>query len=441
MFQKLTAISLFCVCAAIASAQTPPPYVSLGDSLTEGVQSADANTATQPNGYANLLAQQMGVSFPLPLIDTSWYGTIESVSGRTRANPSLLVSNLGVSGADTTSMLTQAAGQPIDDETDLVEEPRTGTQVQIAQQLQSPFMTCWIGNNDALGAILAFDQLNATQITPLPVFESNFQQILAGLTGWNDKVVFANIPNVTQIGFLFNNADLQLFLGNSYGLPDGSYTTLAAMLLIRIGVLSPSILQNPNWVLDPTEVQTIQNAITSFNQVIAQDAAAAGMPVVDINGFFSDIQQNPPTFGSVTLTPRYLGGIFSLDGVHPSDIGHALVANAFIQQIDTSFHMSIPQLSQQQLIAILKADPFVDFNNNLRVRGRFGEGLLETLGPFLGISGDLRDGLMAPGIRPELGPQFMRAYFAATGQDPNRSWTTADAVEAMRHILGLERYK
>ena len=45
-----------------------PVYVALGDSLGEGVQSADASYRTQPFSYPNLIAAQMGVNFPLPLI-------------------------------------------------------------------------------------------------------------------------------------------------------------------------------------------------------------------------------------------------------------------------------------------------------------------------------------------------------------------------------------
>jgi lysophospholipase L1-like esterase len=436
--KRIAKLAVFFAFLGILFAQTsPPPFVALGDSLSEGVQSADANAATQPQSYLARFAAQMGVAFPLPLIRTSPTGVVGSTNGRSRWNASLAASNLAVSGADTGSILSDAAGQPIDDEIDLVEQPRTGTQVQIAQQLQAPFAVCWIGANDVLSAVLSFNQLNATQITPLPVFQANFQQIVTSLTGWNNKVVFANIPDVTQVGFVFSPQDLQLFLGNSYGLPDGSYTTLVAMLLIRLGLVQPSVLQNPDWVLDPAEVQTIRNAVNSFNQVIAQDAASVNMPVVDIHGLFSYLVQHPITIGGVTLLPRFNGGIFSLDGVHPANTAHAVVANAFIRQVNSFWGMNIPLISQQQMLGILHNDPFIDFNGNLVVRGRPYHGLLETLGPSLGISGDSQDAKIAPGIHPELGPRFMRAYFAATGQNPDRSWNTDDAVAAMRHVLGL----
>src|SRR3984957_11365196 len=427
----------FGLLASLAWAQ--PAYVALGDSLGEGVQSADASYRTQPFSYVNRIAAQLGVNFPLPLIKGTATTTVESVKNRTRIDPTVATFDLAVSGADSTSILTQAAGTTITDETDLVLSPRTGTQVQIAQSLLAPFMTCWIGSNDALGAVLAFDQLDASQLTPVPTFAANFHQIAQSLTAWKTQVVFANVPNVTDVGFLFDNDDLTLFLGQDYVLPAGTYTSLVAMLLLKLGMADASLLQNPSWVLDAGEVQTIASTIQQYNQIIAQEAAAVKMPVVDINSLLAFVHKNGVPFGNFTLTTRYLGGMFSLDGVHPSNIGHAVLANAFLKTANAAFHLNAPLLSNQQLSTILVQDPFVDFNGNLKGGGRPFAWLLETLGPSLGISGDTADGIMQPGTNAALGQQLMRNYFAATGRDPETAWTQKDAVEALRLIFGLHQ--
>src|SRR2546428_528707 len=124
--------------AAQARAQTgPPPYLALGDSLGEGVQSADSTYRTQPFGYPNRIAGQLRVSFPLPLIKGGAFTVVGSVRGRTRVDPTVEGSNLAVAGADSTSILNDRAGTPIDRETDLVLLPRIGSQVEIAESLQS----------------------------------------------------------------------------------------------------------------------------------------------------------------------------------------------------------------------------------------------------------------------------------------------------------------
>ncbi len=292
---------------------------------------------------------------------------------------------------------------------------------------------CWIGNDDVLGAILSFDQLNATQITPTNVFSANYDQITTRLGALGGKVVFANIPDVTQIGYLFSPEDLVTFLGSSYGLPEGSYTTVTAMLMIKLGLEDPSILQNPNWVLDPGEIQTINSAVASFNQIISAHAAQIHSPVVDVNALFASFSQNPPMLDGFTGTRRYLGGMFSLDGIHPSDIGYAYLANSFILTMDCFYGAKIPLLATKQLTKILEADPFVDFNNNFKVKGRFGVGQLETLGPYLGISGDLSD--VPPGVNKGMGQKFMQQYLILKGKDPNTRWTERDAIEAFREIF------
>jgi hypothetical protein len=212
------------------------------------------------------------------------------------------------------------------------------------------------------------------------------------------------------------------------------------MLLVKLGLAGSALLEDPSWVLDASEVQTIESAIQQYNQIIAQEAAAVKMPVADINSLLDYVHTNGIPFGSITLTTRYNGGMFSLDGVHPSNIGHAIVANAFLKTANSAFHLNVPLLTTAQLASILEQDPFVDFNGNLIVRGRPYAGLLETLGPSLGISGDFSDGIMQPGVNAVLGAKFMQAYFTSTGRDPKTAWTQKDAVEAMRQIFGLEKW-
>jgi hypothetical protein len=420
-------------------AQTPPPFIGLGDSLGEGVQSLDAAFQTQPNGYLNLVATQMGVPFPLPLIQTGPLGVVENVFERTRLSLSVLPSNLAVSGTDSSSILNGQATTPIVDETDLVISPRTGSQISVAESLRSPFIICWVGNNDVLGAVTQFDELNPTQIaaqiTPTAVFNANYDQITNRLGALGGKVVFANIPDVTEAAFLFTPQDLVTFLGSDYGLPQGSYTTLIAMLLIKLGIDNGSLLQNPDWVLSPNEILIVQQAIATFNASIATHAAEINAPVVDIHTLSSNYIQNPPVVGPVRLTRSYLGGLFSLDGIHPSDTGYALIANDFIGTINSFYHLNIPPISQANLVKILYADPFIDFNHNLRVPGRPGVGLLETLGPYLGISGAYQAALLSPGVNKALGQHFMQRYLTSQGKDPDMKWNRDDAIAALRQIF------
>lgn len=400
----------------------------LGDSISEGVQSMDASWRTQPHSYAKLLANQMAVALPLPLIKSGPLGVVESTRGRSRLRPTVEGMNLGVSGADVTSLLNERATADTQDdiktETDLVLFPRKGSQIEVAESIGANLAVCWIGNNDVLGAATAFDHYDASQLTPVAEFRLRFIQIASRLRLLADQAVFINLPNVTDIGFLMSPQDLVHFLGSDYGLPDGSYTSMIAMFMIKLGLDDGSILNDPNYVLDSTEIATIQDRVVTFNQFIAQTAAAVGASVLDFNQVFHDAIENPYVFFGIPLERRLLGGMFSLDGVHPSNIGHAIVVNALIGLLNDSLAMSIPVLSEAELDEIFLKDPFVDKDGDGVVTGRPLAGLLETIGPLLGISGD-RDDEIPSAVQPEptniRAQQVLRAILAAKGQNPDRA--------------------
>jgi len=431
--------------SAVRSQNIGASFVALGDSIGEGVQSADANVRTQTNIMANLIAQQMGVSFPLPLIDTSPSATIFSTEGRRRIFPNVGAFNLAVSGATISDLLNNRFQQPIDTETDLVLMPRTGSQMEIAEQLHAPFNLVWIGSNDVDAAVLQFDHLDASQMTDVASFTSDFTNMVNRFKAMNTKVVVGTIPDVTKTGFVLTGPELQRLVGSDFGLPQGSFTTLPEALLIKIGEDDGSNIQDPNYVLDPQEIAAIQTRTQELNNVITQTASAAGFAVVDIWGTFLDQIANPPVFFGVPLTPRFQGGLLSMDGFHPSNIEHALAANRFIEAANARYGLQIPAISQDGLNQIAANDPFIDWNGNYIIRGRPLAGLLETIGPFIGISGDYTEGPGSARFRPapgrvdkRLGEAFKQQYLLLKGLPASTPWTKQTAVAAMREVFGLK---
>ncbi|GAX59204.1 glucosamine 6-phosphate synthetase [Candidatus Scalindua japonica] len=439
-----TSIFLPMVCFAL----TPNPVMTgMGDSIGEGVQSGDANFATQPSSYLNLLTRQIGFELHVPLIQSSPTGVVGDTSNRSRLMPFDQATNLSVSGADVNSMINDKADAlsigEIDSETDLVLFPQLGSQLEIAESLNSLLTVCWIGNNDALSAATSFDQLDGSQLTPVPEFQSDFQEIAQRLVTPGKAVVFANIPYVSDIAFLIDRQDLIKFLGSDFGLPEGDLTSIVVMFLIMLGIDDGSLLNNPDYVLDSGEIQLIEQRTDVFNQIIQETAAGLGMPVVNINALFNQIAANPPSPFGLTLTTRFLGGIFSLDGVHPSNFAHAVIANAFIQTINSSFNANIPLISNNDLLQILITDPFVDKDNDGRVTGRFGAGLLETLAPFLGISGDPND--FAPNNLPSnsdivTADAFKNGFLSLKGKNPEQAteWDKDEFIKIFKDIFSPE---
>jgi hypothetical protein len=433
--KKYAGMILAATLAASAAPAQPPALVGIGDSLGEGVQSANAFQDSQPNCYLNRLAQQMAVPFTQPLLSTSLFASVSSDSGRSRLSPDTGPVDLAVSGATTENVLTATAstGTP-STEADLVLPPYFGmSQMQIVEQLTPGMVIAWVGNDDLISEILSFDAMGSQSgVTPLATFTSEYQELVSRLKATGAKVVMANVPDLTKIAFLFDNDDLTRYTGTNYHLPSGHVTSFVTMLLLELGVFDASILKDPNYVLTPAQLTAIQLQIQQYNRVIEATATAAGFPVVNAYSVFDNLIEHPITIEGITITTHYNGGAFSLDGVHPSDTGHAIFANVFIAAANQAYGLSIPAISTGELVQIFNADPFVDFSASGIVAGRPFTGLLDTLGPFLGLSGSK----LGPAIKPTAA-EFMRRYYSATGQDPSQRFSNQDVINAVKDMLGL----
>jgi len=92
------------------------------------------------------------------------------------------------------------------------------------------------------------------------------------------------------------------------------------------------------WVLIPTEQQEIAVATEAFNQIIAATASQAGLALVDANTLLNQLANGGITSGDFTLQSNLVtGGAFSLDGIHPTARGYALLANEFMIAIDATY--------------------------------------------------------------------------------------------------------
>jgi hypothetical protein len=317
---------------------------------------------------------------------------------RSRIYPNRISTNVAVSGATTKSLLYQRANASspaqISNETELVMYPLKLSQMEFAELVKPGLILCWIGNNDVLSAATAFGNMNASQLTPVADFERDYIALvdrLAVLVANNDsKVVFANIPDVTSIGFLVDRATAESLTGFAVPLPQGHYTSILGVLIMRLQG-NAALVTDPNFVLDPNEVAVIRNRTEQFNAIIQREADRIGMPVVDIHARFNEFVVNPPSIAGITLRNRILGGLFSLDGVHPSNIGHALIANEFIKTMNQSFGMAVPELPGEVLAYLALLDPSIDKDGDGRATGRFGVGLVETLALIFGLTGDGND--------------------------------------------------
>jgi len=428
---RSTILALLTSVALVVPASAQTIFVGMGDSVGEGVQSADAFWLSQASSYLNWLAYKAGVPFPLPLIKSGPWSSVGSVDGRSRIDPSVEGLNLAVSGADLADVLmTRSDAETvaqIDSEIDLVLFPRQASQIEIVESLNPAVVVCWIGNNDVLSAVTSFNALDASQMTSVAQFDALFTELADRLAARESAVVFVNLPDVTSSAFLLDAATLEAFTGQKVTLlPPGNVTSLAAMFLMRLGFADQNLLLDPNWVLDADELAAIRQRIDAFNQIIAARAAAIGAIVVDANAIFKWLVANPPSYFGTPLTNRPLGGLFSLDGVHPTTIAHAIIADQVLATLNATWGTSIPRVSGEEFAYVLLSDPHWDKDGDQRVSGRPFAGLLETLALLTGFTGDLDD------FNASAAPSLAAAVPSEPGREAPK--TREEAVQMMKKI-------
>jgi lysophospholipase L1-like esterase len=101
------------------------------------------------------------------------------------------------------------------------------------------------------------------------------------------------------------------------------------------------------WVLTPEEQELVANATANFNVTIAALADTYNLGLVDANAYINTIADTGVTLsdGSVVTTTYGTGGGLSLDGVHPSPRGYALIANEFIEVIENTYGAELPRVN------------------------------------------------------------------------------------------------
>ena len=93
-----------------------------------------------------------------------------------------------------------------------------------------------------------------------------------------------------------------------------------------------------NWVLTPEEQSNIQTAVDAYNVSINSIAAANDLAVVDLNQLLTEAAGGGTTFGNFSLsTTLVFGGLVSLDGIHLTSRGYALMANKILEAIDAKY--------------------------------------------------------------------------------------------------------
>ena len=363
-------------------------YVALGNSITAGYQSGGINDSTQRQSYARLVALQMGTRYayaslagngcPPPvnnfLLQTRvGSGTSSTCFLRNPLSATRVLNNVAVPGA-TALDPTASTSATANILTQLVLGGKT--QVQKALQAQPTFVSVWIGNNDVLdaaakGVTVATVPLATAGITDTTVFKARYKLIIDGLkTQPNVKGILVGVGNVTAIPLLFPAESLftNPTLKAQFDAAAGGAVTLVPNCTLSRALVSAAVAgqmrsgafprviscqanvpQAPvgnYFILDTLEQAIFDKDIAAYNRYIAAKADSAGFAYVDPNPLLAALRTSGqvPAFPDFSSATAPFGAYFTLDGVHPSNLTHILVAKALIPAINTKYSTSIPNL-------------------------------------------------------------------------------------------------
>ncbi len=278
----------------------------------------------------------------------------------------------------------------------MADDPLTNILINEVPKVNPTFFSLWVGNNDVLdyatsGGVKSITPLNgAVGIGFVETYGAAVQNIMASA----NQGVLANIPGVTSAAFFttipFNvidisdqttvdtlNAGYALYnatmeqLGESYRInfqlgsnpmviidetmpvPEPlQFRQMTSDELVLLSLPQDSIkcamwgsvkpVPN-NYILTDVEIETVTSAITAFNDIIKQTAETNGLAYVDFNSILIEASTRGIVFDGITFTTEFItGNMFSLDGIHLTPQGNAVVANYFIDAINSTYNANVP---------------------------------------------------------------------------------------------------
>jgi lysophospholipase L1-like esterase len=104
------------------------------------------------------------------------------------------------------------------------------------------------------------------------------------------------------------------------------------------------------WVLTDTEINSVRTATAAYNGTINQLAAAKDIPVADMAATMAQMINGLKIEDGSVYTADYFNGAnldnlsFGLDGVHPNSRGYAIIANKFIDVINSKYNATLPKV-------------------------------------------------------------------------------------------------
>src|SRR5687767_1987800 len=363
-------------------------FVALGTSNSHGVQSAGIRAATQRASWPARLASRAGMPFSLPLVQDP--GCTPPLLPPLAANMALVAAfgafgagddlvstvmtacmplvsgivpptnNVAISGADVHDALTTTIASAT------ARSARVGTlysrvlapgQTQVTAMLaQHPtFVSVELAANDVLPASTG----RVAAMTPYLAWKSDYDQVIAAVHSTGARAVLVGLPNdANKFPSIYGARDFArqwpylLSLGISvsfncfYGSSSNNSVFLPGFVLSLLArtPATASCADVPgaaDYILTPGDINAINARMAQINAHIQARASEHGYAYFALSALY-DLPKPSLNLYNVLFSNTPFGANMSLDGVHPSSQGQAILANAAVQPINLRYGLAIP---------------------------------------------------------------------------------------------------
>ena len=203
---------------------------------------------------------------------------------------------------------------------------------------------------DALGASNRKITFSTTAASPVVIKDKDLPDLSAQLTQYLTPSLGA--AKAALFGMIYGQArqatekDLMVLPSSSY---IGQVDTARVQQLMGLGLSQAEAGQlaiagityplEDKWVLSEKEVAKAEAAVTKYNTAIFELSRAYNLALVDTYTQMKKLstEQGIRYYGNTYTTTFVSGGAFSLDGIHLTGTGYAIVANMFADAINAKY--------------------------------------------------------------------------------------------------------
>ena len=355
----------------------------------------------QADAWPAIFARQAGSDFQQPLLDEPGVGGCmilqdlgptytyaASTPKPLNLNLARPYNNLAIPGylaASATTCVTATAAAPCKNPLiDLVLRGSGATTLQQAASLKPTFVILGVFGNEALGAATSGTVIDGVTLPSAAVYAASYKTIvdtMKAAQGGTGVGVAATLPDIPSIAYFSAVSPIigvnpstgaPIYVLGSTGcgsgvpacsVPAGTLVPFPMATLMKAGygipcAVAPSLPKCNNPLPDngdaatgmpgllyPSEVALLKTRIAEYNAQIQTLATGAGYKIFDTAAIIAGITSTGREWGGMAINGKYLqGGFFSYDGVHPTQLGYAIVANDLVNFVNANYGSSVPQV-------------------------------------------------------------------------------------------------